>query len=183
MHILIIGRSGSGKSNFAKCLANDGSDLEDIIVYDPTESEGWPAKAIKYSDPEQFLNDIFNCYSAHVFIDESKTLWDHDEKRASQLIYRLRHNGLLFYLIAQRAMGMVPPNARNQCETLVAFRTSAKDADILAAEYGDDILGAPKLSKGQAILCDGFKTVNITMQYDNDHISYTVKEFESEVNV
>ena len=168
MHVLIIGRSGSGKSNLARCLAGSLPNESRIVVYDPTESLGWPENAAKYSDPESFLTDIFQERSAHVFVDECKTLWDHDEKRASQLVYRLRHNGLLFYLIAQRAMGMVPPNARNQCSSLIAFRTSAKDAEILGAEYGESILGAAKLPQGYAIYSDGFANKKIEMIYDED---------------
>ena len=183
MHVLIIGRSGSGKSNFAKCLAKDAADIEDVIVYDPTESTGWPEEAKKYSDPEQFLTDIFKEKNAHVFIDESKTLWDHSEKLASQLIYRLRHNGLLFYLIAQRASGMVPPNARNQCETLIAFRTSARDCEALSAEYGDDVMGASKLDKGKAIWTNGFDVNEVTMIYTDNLIDYNVDKWDSKVNV
>lgn len=178
MHILIIGRSGSGKSNFARCLARELEGFEDVIVYDPTESLGWPKDAKKYADPELFLTDIFKARSAHVFIDESKTLWDHDEKRASQLIYRLRHNGLLFYLIAQRAMGMVPPNARNQCANLVAFKTSKKDADTLAEEYGENVYAAVKFAPGEALYTDGFDARKVNMVYDDNGIDFTMSEWE-----
>ena len=179
MHVLIIGRSGSGKSNLAKCIARDAVGHEDLIVYDPTESKGWPEEAVKYSDPEKFLSDVFNVQNAHVFVDECKTLWDHDEKRASQLVYRLRHNGLLFYLIAQRAMGMVPPNARNQCATLIAFRTSAKDSEVLAAEFGESILACSRLPSGHAIYTDGFGSRKIQMVYVDGNIDYKMVELRS----
>jgi hypothetical protein len=154
MHVLIVGVAFSGKSWLAKRLAVNAGPA-DVIVYDPTESHGWPGHARKYSGPESFLFDVEGARNAYVFIDEARTLWNFDADRADKLVYTGRHRGLLFVLIAQRAK-MIPPNARNQCSRIYAFKQQYDDARILAGDYHDGLMAVSGLPKLHFLASDGF---------------------------
>lgn len=167
VHNIIVGASYSGKSNLAKRFAHNANLAgQNVIVFDPLRSNGWPERAEKYSTAEAFLNAIETAQSSHVFIDEAKVLWNHDTKRADAVLYQKRHQGLLVYVIGQRAEGMIPPNARNQCSKIFAFRQSRKDAETLAAEYGEQLLGITKLPKNEFIFSDGFSGGRARLNYD-----------------
>lgn len=166
MHNLIVGASYSGKSNLAKRFAENAKlSGANVVVYDPLLSSGWPDGAKKFSTPGAFLDHIDTAESAHVFIDEAKTLWNHDVKRSDAVLYQKRHQGLLVYVIGQRAEGMIPPNARNQCSKVFAFRQSKKDAETLAHEYGDILLGCTTLNKNMFIFADGFSGGQAALDY------------------
>lgn len=170
MHILVVGNSGSGKSILAKALATEGEARgQRIIVFDPTLSHGWPSCAIKYADPEAFLEDAPRFRSAYVFIDESADVWAWDEDAANALIYRGRHRGLLFVLIAQRSR-MVRPNARNQCRRVYAFRQQLDDAKTLANEYHERLIECAGLPELQGLVTDGFTVERIEVAYDPNRI-------------
>lgn len=165
MHNLIVGNSYSGKSNLAKYFAKQAVlKGESVIVYDPLKSTGWPETARKYADPEKFLQDMDTFINAHVFVDEAKTLWDHDWPRSDKLLYQKRHDGILVYVIAQRTK-MVPPNARNQCSKLFAFKQQTEDAKILAAEYDEALIAARALSKGEFLVSNGFHSMAMHLDY------------------
>lgn len=90
-----------------------------------------------------------------MFIDEAKTLWDFDSDRADKLVYAGRHRGLLLFLIAQRTR-MVPPNSRNQCSRVFAFRQQLADAQTLADEYHQAMLATCELPPVHFIGTNGF---------------------------
>ena len=163
MHVLIVGISYSGKSNFAKRLA---AQQKSVIVFDPLKSTGWPSHAQKFSDPNHFLKFIATAQNAHVFVDESKLLWDADPKEADRLLYNRRHQGLLIYLIAQRT-NMIPPNGRNMCSRVFAFKQQKFDADILAQEKTPEFKQLPQIEKNHFIGSDGFKTQFYYLDYTN----------------
>lgn len=165
MHTLTVGNSGTGKSNLMKRLALEFEKQgRDVIVYDPLAATGWPLSATKFSSPEKFLDYIKTAKSAHVFIDEAKTLWDFDQKQADQILFRRRHQGLLVHLIAQRTR-MVPPNARNQCSRVFAFKQQKDDAITLAEEYTGELLQCARLEKGEYIASDGFSAHFFRLDY------------------
>lgn len=165
MHIMTVGNSGTGKSNLNKRLAADClKRQENVIVYDPLKSEGWPDGVLKFAAPELFLAHVKKAESAHVFVDEAKTLWDYDYKQADRLLYNRRHQGLLIYLIAQRTR-MVPPNARNQCSSIFAFRQQKDDADILSAEYTGDLDHCRSLEPGCFLYSNGFMVIAGSLDY------------------
>lgn len=168
MHNLIVGSSGSGKSNLAKRFAENAViSGAAVIVFDPLRSSGWPESAQKFTTAEAFLDHIEIAQSAHVFIDEAKILWNADPKRADMVLYQKRHQGLLVYVIGQRAEGMIPPNARNQCSKVFAFRQSKKDADTLAQEYGDLLSSITTLKKNDFVYSDGFSGGKAALDYSN----------------
>lgn len=153
MHVLIVGNSYSGKTKLAQRLAANKSR---VIVYDPNRSAHWPVSAKKFSDPARFLDFVEQQESAFVFIDEAKTVWDFDSDRADKLVYAGRHRGLLLFLIAQRTR-MVPPNSRNQCSRVFAFRQQLADAQTLADEYHPAMLGTCELPPVHFIATNGFR--------------------------
>jgi len=166
MHNLIVGNSYSGKSWLAKRFAADAERRgERVVVYDPLKSVGWPASAVKYSDAEKFLDALPDIQSAHVFVDEAKTLWNIDERRADVLLYQKRHDGILVYVIAQRTK-MVPPNARNQCSKIFAFKQQTEDAKILAAEYDEFLIETKSLQKTEFIVSNGFSSVRMRLDFN-----------------
>lgn len=158
MHVLTVGNSFTGKSWLNKRIATEQAARGDnIIVFDPLSSGGWPESAVKFSSPEKFIAHVKKAQSAHVFIDEAKVLWDSGAKlakEADKTLYNRRHQGLLVYLIAQRTM-MVPPNARNQCSRVFAFRQTKTDADILAAEFNEVLQNVRQMPDGEFIAVRG----------------------------
>lgn len=151
-----MGNSYSGKTTLAKILAARHSLQHPVIVYDPKSSKGWPGVAVKYADPEIFLRNIERNQSSIVFVDEAKTLWDHDDKRADELVYARRHQGLHIVLIAQRTR-MVAPNGRNQCSRIFAFRQQKDDAVVLAAEYHEGMEECRTLEPLHFLASDGYR--------------------------
>ena len=166
MHNMIVGASYSGKSNLAKRICTDAMAVGcDCIVYDPLKSD-WPKGATKFSTPERFLDYIETAQSAHVFVDECKTLFDADPKRAEKLLYQKRHQGLLVWLIGQRAASMMPPNARNQCSKLFAFKQSEDDAKFLAVEFSQkELLNLVKMPKGEFYATDAYTIGRFKLDY------------------
>lgn len=156
MHNLILGISFSGKTQLAKRLAHQAKARgENGFVYDPLKSGGWPEGWEKFSSPRLFLERMKTAQSAHVFTDEAKTLWEYDAPEADKLLYQRRHNGLLVYVIAQRAK-MVPPNARVQCSKIYCFKQNGQDPRILADEYDEILLRTKHLREHEFIYSNGF---------------------------
>lgn len=165
MHVLITGITYSGKSNLAKRFAKMAKDSGvNVIVYDPTKSSGWPDGINKYSSPKLFLDAVKDFKNGFIFLDEAKTLFDYDTREAEKLLYKKRHDGVLTYVIAQRAR-MIPPNARNMCSVLFAFKQHRKDVDILTEEYGDTLLNVDRLEIGDCIYSNGFSYKFLQLDY------------------
>lgn len=165
MHVLILGITFSGKSNLAKRLAaNMVAKGEQVIIYDPVKTINWPDSAIKFSDPETFLKQIDFYQNAHVFLDEAKTLFDYDMEKATNLLSQKRHNGMLMYVIAQRA-NMIPPNARNMCVHVYSFKQNGTNCKILAEEYNESFLEVRTLPENVFIYSNGFKAGKFRLDY------------------
>jgi len=166
MHTLIVGASFSGKSNLAKSIAKGLADSgQNIVVFDPLKSSGWPKGAKLYSKPEVFISEIWAHKNCHVFVDESRVLFEAERNEAERLAYLGRHGGRLVYFIGQRASSMIPPNARNQCGKVFAFKQSLKDSQMLAEEYSEIFLKCPRLQKGEFLAGDGFAEFNGSLDY------------------
>lgn len=179
MHTLIVGASYSGKSKLAKRFAATAEKRgEKIVVYDPLKTADWPDSAIKYSNPERFLDEVWDYENVHVFVDESKTLFDYDKTRAEKLAYLGRHGGRLVYFIGQRAMSMIPPNARNQCGKVFAFKQSKKDSEVLADEYSEIFMRCPRLPKIHFVASDGFNDVSGRLDFSTGEVPEIVLENE-----
>lgn len=158
MHNAIVGASYSGKSWLAKRMAADALKRgENVSVFDPLKTQ-WPRGAKCFGTVEGFLMHIETLQSAHVFVDECKVLFNEAPKEGEKLLYQKRHQGLMVYLIGQRAESMMPPNARNQCSKLFAFKQSVKDAKFLAEEYSQEmLLQLPKMKKCEFLVTDAYQ--------------------------
>lgn len=170
MHVLTVGISFSGKTVLNKFLAEKYKD-NNVIVFDPVKSSGWPESATKFSSAKKFLEHLETASDAYVFVDEAKILWDFDSKLADKALYSRRHQGLLFFLIAQR-IRMVPPNARNMCTTIYAFRQQQKDAEILKDEYHDDFIACRNLINGEFLIYHKGILQPGHLDFDNKKIIY-----------
>lgn len=169
MHYSIYGITYSGKSWLAKFLAKLAADKNEAVgVYDPTKSEGWPASARKFTNPEQFLDWALEQKETHLFIDEAKTLFDHDTKRAEKLLYMKRHDGCLCYLMAQRAT-MIPPNARNMCSRVASFKQNGQNPKILSEEYDEIFRSISSLPKITFIYSDGFTRQKMKLDFSGGY--------------
>ncbi len=164
MHNLVVGISNSGKTNLCKVIARSNPDKE-IVVFDPLKSGGW-GTAKCFSTIEAFSNYLDSHNSAIVFIDEAKLVFDEDKKLGEKWLYQYRHKGYLIYLIAQRAK-MIPPNARNMCSSVFAFKQKPEDCKLLAEEYGEEFLNLHKLKPLEFIYSNGFETKNGLIKFDN----------------
>lgn len=167
MHNLVVGITFSGKTILCKEVAKENSE-KDIIVFDPIKSGGWPKHARCYSTIEAFSSALDKYKSALVFIDEAKTIFNEDKTLAEKWLTQYRHKGYLFFLIAQRAK-MIPPNARNQCTQIYAFKQKPEDAKILADEYGDELFEVSRLNKLEFIYSDGYQTQKGAIQFNNNN--------------
>ncbi len=166
MHNLIVGASYSGKSFLAKRLALQAEMRgEKIVVFDPLKSNGWPESSILYAKPDVFINEVWDYESCHVFVDEAKVLFEAERLGAEKLSYQGRHGGRLVYFIGQRAMSMIPPNARNQCGKVFAFKQSAKDCVTLADEYHEIFMGCKKLPQIHFYCSDGFTALKGNLDF------------------
>lgn len=165
MHNLIVGITYTGKSNLVKSIVNNTD--KDVIVYDPLSSSGWGDKAIKFESIDKFFKYLETAKNAYVVVDEGKTLWDNNPKEADKLLYRRRHQGLLVFVIAQRTM-MIPPNARNMCSKVFAFKQRKNDCDILCEEYGEEFKNCLNLELGEFIATDGFNVERFYLDYSGN---------------
>lgn len=169
MHNCIVGASYSGKTWLAKRFAQDALDRgQNVIVFDPLKS-AWPKGSKCYSSVPGFLAAIECAESAHVFVDECKVLFNEDLRGGEKLLYQKRHQGLLVYLIGQRAEGMMPPNARDQCSKLFAFKQSVDDAKVLAAQYSQPELktALPKMRKCEFFATDSYTIGKFKLDFTN----------------
>ena len=167
MHVLITGITYSGKSWLAKRLAKAAIDAgQNVIVYDPTKSNGWPKGIQKHTSPALFLEATKEFKNGYIFMDEAKTVFDFNTKEAEKLLYKKRHDGVLTYVISQRAR-MIPPNARNMCSVLFAFKQHKKDIDILTEEYGDELYSVEGLELGECLHSNGFSHKLLKLDYSN----------------
>lgn len=176
MHSLIVGMPQSGKTSLAKYFAMQAANRgENVTVFDPLKQTGWPRNCNMFNTPEVFLDRIWNITSTHVFMDECKMLFDADKKQAEKLAYMGRHGGRLLYFIGTRANSMIPPNARNTCSKVFAFKQGFQDSDILAKNYNEKFIDCQGLKELQFLAGDPFRMYRgqITFINNQTHVEMT----------
>lgn len=163
-HCLIIGRTLSGKTTFAKkkaaALAANG---HHIIVLDPFLDPEWKATFIT-SDQEEFLDAVWRNRNCGVFVDEGGSTIGKYNKVMDELATRGRHWGHKCFFITQRAK-QLSTTVRTQCSELVIFKQSQLDTKDLSNEFVEPvIMGADKLNKGEFYYVrDNQKTVKLNV--------------------
>lgn len=155
MHVLILGRTGTGKSTLLKMLAAQykRSGVEPLI-YTAIRGE-LDSYGQCYYEIEPFLARVFAEKKRPVFVDEAGEVVDRSHiARTAPLATRTRHLGHALHFSAQRA-ALIMPTARDQCERAYIFRVSSTDARDLSNEYGNAaLLEACTLSKGEYFKID-----------------------------
>ena len=168
MHIIIVGATFSGKSKLAKMIAKQKAQAgHKVMVFDPLKTSGWPESAKLYAKPSAFVAAYWEAENVYVFIDEAKVLFDKEPHEAERIAYQGRHGGRLNFFIGQRAMSMIPPNARNQCPRVYAFKQSVTDSDTLAKEYDERLNECPKLGKLEFLMSDGFSAAKGKLKFES----------------
>ena len=140
MHTLVIGRTGSGKSHLARRLAQHSrKQRRRVILYDPLGNP-FPCDKRTSSGPE--LLDILEAEKdCSVFVDEAPTICTNlgAHRRFEWLATMSRHRGHRVYFLAQDATQLAPIYRRN-CTHLYLFSVAPASAELLAKEFGDDVL-------------------------------------------
>ena len=148
----------SGKTTLAKAIAKAQIDSKErgVIVLDPLGSK-WACDYQTQSATE-FLRAVWANVDCDVFIDEAGSAIGHYNRLMEELATQGRHyavrNGVYggghnCYFICQRAK-MISPTVRTQCRVLFAFHQAREDAEILAREYGYEVLlSCPDLAQGE----------------------------------
>ena len=147
MHSLIIGTTGSGKTNLAKTLCRKFKQAgKPTLVLDPLMDDEWDCD-FKTSDKAQFLDVVKHNKQCIIFVDESgQAVGKYDEEMA-WLATTARHWGHQSIFICQRAQ-QISKTVRDQCQRIWIFRVSNGDAKILAEEFvQDELLEAGSLGK------------------------------------
>lgn len=146
--MMVTGMIGSGKTTYAKHLAEDILAFGyPVIVHDPNNDGGWPDGAFVTSDWEDFKFAVWSSVGALVILDEIKLL-SKDKKKLLDLVEILRlirgvgrkegfagggHNVML---IGQRYLD-APPDIRSQCNKSIAFAQQTKGGIAIIEEMND----------------------------------------------
>lgn len=160
-HTLVVGVSGCGKSRLMREAILPAWWARGVaaLVLDPI-AQAWGAGAPwvrQWTDPLAFLAVAQRSRRAVLVLDECGQHVGLDHQLARRLGWCAtvsRNNGLKAYFLGQRAF-QIPPNMRNQCEEVYAFRQPLDDAEEACAVAGvDHRQWAPmiaRLPKGIAI--------------------------------
>lgn len=149
MHCLVVGRTLSGKTTFAKKKA---ASLKargiPIIVLDPLLDPEWRADFIT-SDPAKFLDILWQSRGCAVFIDEAGDAVGKFNEPMNKCATRGRHWGHKCFFITQRVK-QISTTIRTQCSELVVFKQSYNDTKDLADEFVEPLIKeAHRLDHGE----------------------------------
>jgi len=165
MHCLIVGKTLSGKTTFAKkkaaSLKKQGIK---IIVLDPFLDPDWHADYIT-GNADKFLDVVWNkSQGCAIFVDEGGKMIGRYNPIMEELATHGRHWGHKCFFITQRCK-QVSVNIRTQCSDLVVFKQSLNDTKELADEFVEPMINeAHTLSKGEFIYVrDGRDTVKLNV--------------------
>ena len=163
-HCLIIGRTLSGKTTFAKKKAAAFKKQGvHIIVLDPLLDPQWNATFITF-DQEKFLEIVWKNRNCAVFVDEAGDAIGKYNKVMDMLATRGRQWGHKCFFITQRAK-QLSTTIRTQCSELVIFKQSLADTKDLANEFVEPMINdAQSLEKGEFIyIRDGQKPLKLNV--------------------
>jgi DNA helicase HerA-like ATPase len=146
VHVLIAGKTGSGKTALARALVAHFE--RPCLIFDPLRSPGWPTEYV-YAEESRFLAAVAQARSCNVVIDEAPELIGGVRPAHVWLATQARHLGHLVHFLAQRP-ALLSPTVRGSCSHVLALRMSQTDADLLAEEYvAEDLREASELPLGE----------------------------------
>lgn len=164
-HTLICGMTLSGKSHYARSLA-DASDRQTIILMPSRilddDGPAWAdLGAHVYIHQDRFLKAVWASRNALIMVDEAQEYCTLSNTAMHPITTSSRHYGHRAVLIAQR-FTKVCTTMRGQCNVVVAFRQGRNDAREMADDFANQELldGVQKLKEYQYIKADRFgKTI------------------------
>lgn len=140
-HILIVGRTLSGKSTLAKGLARGYKDAgRGVIVLDILKDPEWSADFIT-DDPDEFLKVLWDSRECMCFIDEAGESVGRYNEAMAKTATRGRHWGHVMHYITQYAT-QLSPIIRTQCTRVYLFCSSIREGQRLSEDFG-----APELEQ------------------------------------
>lgn len=166
-HLLIIGRTKSGKSALGKQL---GSELRlsgaEILAYNPTMEKGYAREdsfgciAAEYETDDilELEQEIARRYAKEqkariIIVDEAHEL----PPEANWIATKGRHYGLTLIIISQRGAEL-NATLRTQCATWYVFKCSGLDMRMVEMETGIKI---PRDLQGSTLKKGEFLKINI----------------------
>lgn len=153
-HVVITGKTLSGKSAFAKELVGvyKAQGVESL-VFDPMNDPEWgeAGAAFVTDNSEEFLAKVWASRGCAVFIDEASENAGQHDTEYFKLATKGRHWGHKVHFLIQR-FGSLNTNIRSNLSEIICFNISSKDGK-LANEYFEypEIVNAYKLKKGHYV--------------------------------
>lgn len=160
-HVLIAGRSLSGKTTLARHLAQGyrNKGIKNIVL-DPLGDPKW-AEVADYvtTNPVEFRSVVSQSQSCCIFVDESGEVIGRYNSEFFFLATRARHAGHRSHFITQRP-AQLSPTIRDQCSKMYLFGCGFNDSKVLADEWGKmELKEAHSLDQGEFFDVPRFGTV------------------------
>ncbi|OGC95036.1 MAG: hypothetical protein A2W25_01395 [candidate division Zixibacteria bacterium RBG_16_53_22] len=154
-HTLILGQTESGKTTFARILAEKYRARGIPVLVLDAAHNAWPAD-YQTADAGEFMQTTIRSRGAAVFIDEAGRAVSWLNKDMADVASMYRHLGHFAHFIAQRPT-MVAPTVRHNCSRMVLFSVSRADAADLGKEWTcDEIAAAPQFKQGEHLIISRF---------------------------
>lgn len=152
-HSLILGMTESGKTTLAKKVAAEYKRQGiGVLVLDPLCDPEWDAD-YQTSDPDEFLDTIWDSRQCAVFIDEAGESAGRYDKAMIQTATKGRHWGHNMHYLSQRG-ALISTTIRGQCSQLFLFLSGKNDGKIHAEEWAfDELKECTKLKRGEFMHC------------------------------
>lgn len=149
----------SGKTTLARRLSADYKARGiGVIVLDPMNDPGWNAD-FQTTDPDQFLEVLWNSENCAVFIDEAGDSVGRFDNAMIQTATKGRHWGHNVHYISQRH-AQVSLTVREQCRYIALFRAGLDDCKLHAKQWAQPgLLAGANLSQGEYLWCGRFSPV------------------------
>ena len=132
MHQLIIGRTMSGKTSYARAVVKNWPGR--VLVMDIMQDD-WAGKNVEtFDDMTAFMAAAQDETDCLLVIDESGYSIDRYDVEHHWLATQSRHNGHSAVFIAQRYQQLAPI-VRLQAAVLTAFQSGYKDSVLIGEEF------------------------------------------------
>lgn len=173
MHSLIVGRTASGKTCFAKTVIHHMRQKGiKSLVLDPLRDGDWNADYQTHNGAEflktAFAPDTMRCL---LVVDESGQAVGRHNPQLERIATQSRHKGHQAIFCVQQVT-QLSPVIRDNCETLILFASNMRACETLADQYGrtreeiDAIRSAATFEKGQYLRVSGFGSLEYGNIFD-----------------